>query len=65
MGGVLNEVTNTVHKQETGKSKFQTECGVTYNLSEEDLRVFRAVESELDGANVSKCGRCFDDAGGY
>jgi hypothetical protein len=65
MDGVLNEVTNTVHKHETGKSRFQTECGVTYHLSEDDLRLLGTVQSELDEKCTSKCGRCFDDAGGY
>ncbi|WP_335999102.1 hypothetical protein [Halorientalis halophila] len=65
MDGVLNEVTNTVHKHETGKSKFDTECGVTYHLSADDLRVLGTIESELDGTNASRCGRCFDDGGGY
>jgi len=62
---VLNEVTNTVHKHETGKSAFQSEYGVTYNLSEDDLPVLGTIESELGPASVSKCGRCFDDAGGH
>jgi hypothetical protein len=65
MDGVVNEVTNTVHKHETGKSRLQTECGVTYHLSADDLHVVRVVQSELDGKCASKCGRCFDDAGGY
>jgi hypothetical protein len=65
MGRVLNEVTNTVHRHETGKSRFQTECGVTYNLSEDDLRRLETFQSEFGGNCTSKCGRCFDDAGGY
>jgi len=65
MDGVLNEVTNTVHKREVGKSRFDTECGVTYHLSEDDLRLLGTVEPDLDERSASKCGRCFDDAGGY
>ena len=65
MNGVLNEVTNTVHKRETGGSTFQTVCGATYHVSHDELRIIAVVESELDTTNATRCGRCFDDAGGY
>lgn len=65
MDVVLNEVTNTIHKQETGKSARQTVCGATNHLPQDNLKRVTVVESELDTLNATKCGRCFDDAGGY
>jgi hypothetical protein len=63
MDGILNEVTNTVHKQEPGSSALVTSCGVTNNLSEDQLR-HTAIE-QLVTTTTTKCGRCFDDGGGY
>ena len=37
MYGILNEVTNTVHKQEIGKSALETPCGVTNHLPEDQF----------------------------
>jgi len=64
MHGILNEVTNTVHKRETGQSDFQSACGATAQLSHDKLRV-TAVKPDRDGADATRCGRCFDGAGGY
>lgn len=64
MNGVLNEVTNTVHKHEMGHSDFQTVCGATFHVSHDNLRM-AAIERTVTATNASKCGRCFDDAGGY
>jgi hypothetical protein len=65
MKGVLNEVTNTVHKQETGKPGIQTICGVAYHTPEDNLRPVNGVDIERGTANASKCGRCFDEGGSY
>lgn len=65
MNGVLNETTNTIHKRETGSADFQTECGATYHVSHDHLRIVAAIESTTDATSATKCGRCFDDAGGY
>lgn len=62
---VLNKVTNTIHKQETGKSDWQTACGATNHLPQDNLKRVTVVEPALDTLNATKCGRCFDDAGGY
>lgn len=64
MDGVLNEVTNTVHKHERGKSDFQTTCGSLSHVSHDNLRmtVFGSIG---DIPSASRCGRCFEDAGGY
>lgn len=64
MDGVLNETTRTVHKHETGESDFQSECGATANLAHEDLRIV-PVEIASSSTDVIRCGRCFEDAGGY
>lgn len=65
MNIVLNEVTNTIHKQETGKSEWQTVCGATNHLPQDNLKRVTVIEPELDTLTATKCGRCFDDAGGY
>lgn len=62
---VLNEVTDTIHKQDAGKSDRQTVCGATNHVSQDDLRRVTVMEPELETLNASKCGRCFDDGGGY
>lgn len=64
---ILNEATNTIHKQgtETRRSNFQTICGATNHVSQNDLRHITSIESELETITVSKCGRCFEDGGGY
>jgi hypothetical protein len=64
MKGVLNETTQTVHKPLIGRSEYQTECGASNHLSLDQLRIV-SVESSLANSNVTKCGRCFADAGGY
>lgn len=64
MDGVLNESTRTVHKHQLGDADFQSECGATADLSHDKLRVV-PVELASSDTDVIKCGRCFDDAGGY
>ncbi|MFB6087813.1 MAG: hypothetical protein ABEJ85_04770, partial [Haloarculaceae archaeon] len=61
--GVLNEVTNTVHKREPGGSEYETACGVTNHVTHDDLRGVRV--ERATGTDASKCGRCFRGAGGY
>lgn len=64
MKGVLNESTNTVHKQEIGVSALETPCGITYNVPEDQLRQ-TAIDDLVTTTTITKCGRCFDDGGGY
>jgi hypothetical protein len=64
MDGILNEATNTLHKQEPGTSAFQTTCGITYNVPEDQLRQ-TTIDHLVTNTTTSKCGRCFDDGGGY
>ena len=64
MNGILNETANTVHKQEVGKQTLESPCGATNNISEDQLR--RATIDQLvSTTTTTKCGRCFNDGGGY
>ncbi|MFB6217592.1 MAG: hypothetical protein ABEH77_00175 [Halobacteriaceae archaeon] len=62
--GVLNQATRTVHKREAGPGKYQTVCGHTRHVDPDHL-LRTAVETATDDRNATKCGRCFDDGGGY
>ncbi|ELZ06889.1 hypothetical protein [Natrialba aegyptia] len=64
MDGVLNETTNTVHKHKTGRSDFRTHCGATSHVTHDRLRLV-SIDRTTTDRNVSRCGRCFADAGGY
>jgi hypothetical protein len=64
MGAVLNELTQTVHKHNAGDSEIHTACGVTHHVDDDQLRVV-PVERATGDHGASKCGRCFDDGGGY
>lgn len=64
MDGILNESTSTVHKQEVGTSALQTPCGITYNVPKDQLRR-TSVGQVVTTTTITKCGRCFDDGGGY
>lgn len=62
--GILNETTGTVHKRDRGGSSYQSQCGVTYHVDAGRLRA-TSVERATRSQNVTKCGRCFADGGGY
>jgi hypothetical protein len=64
MYGVLNQDTKTLHKHEQGAPDLHTVCGVTYNLDVERLREI-SVEQAVNKNNINRCGRCFDNGGGY
>jgi hypothetical protein len=61
---ILNEVTNTVHRQETGRPERRAACGSTFHISHDKLRVVSEAEPGSE-ATTTKCGRCFEDGGGY
>ncbi len=64
MNGILNEATNTVHRHSAGEQGLQTDCGLTHSVPESHL--CQVVVDEHTGAGEkSKCGRCFEDGGGY
>ncbi len=62
--GIVNVNTDTLHKRKRGTSGFHTDCGVTRHLRQEQLRN-TSVEQEIASNEISRCGRCFSDAGGY
>lgn len=64
MDGVLNEVTNTIHKHKRGESDLQSVCGAISHVSHDSLRI-TPIDPTYNGPTASKCGRCFDDGGGY
>ncbi|MXV63285.1 hypothetical protein GS429_14660 [Natronorubrum sp. JWXQ-INN-674] len=64
MDGVINETTDMIHKHKDGHSDFGTRCGATSHVAHDQLRLV-SVERAASDSNVSRCGRCFDDAGGY
>ncbi|QCJ47046.1 MULTISPECIES: hypothetical protein [Haloprofundus] len=63
MRGVLNEQTETVHKP-TDHAHRLTACGALFHVSEKATSVVDLADAVDDGG-ASRCGRCFDDAGGY
>jgi len=64
MDGVLNEHTQTVHRHESGEPELHTVCGVSYTLDPEHLLAM-PVEKAATDHDADRCGRCFDDGGGY
>jgi len=64
MKAVLNETTRTVHKPRMGGRALQTECGVAYHVAPDRLRT-TSVERATTELGATKCGRCFEDGGGY
>lgn len=61
---VLNETTKTVHRHARGNSDLQTVCGLTHHVNPDQLRTTSVKRATTD-FDASKCGRCFDDGGGY
>jgi hypothetical protein len=64
MDVVQNEITKTIHKREKEGSHNQTACGVTRNTTADKFQVI-SVDLATTEYDSNKCGRCFDDAGGY
>jgi hypothetical protein len=68
MDVILNEVTYTVHKCEKSMSwadsNLQTECGIHHHLAHDNLEI-TTVEESNTMTSADKCGRCFENEGGY
>jgi len=62
--GILNETKQTIHRRVPGADGFHRENGVTYHVDADHLRGAR-IEGAAGGADVTKCGRGFEDQGGY
>lgn len=61
---VLNELTKTAHKPKREASDLHTQCGITHHLTHDQVFRLSAERATID-YNASKCGRCFDEGGGY
>ncbi|RKD97600.1 hypothetical protein [Halopiger aswanensis] len=63
---VLNESTKTAHKPARSTRNQPADCGALRHVPTERIRetseaeIEQAVEAELE-----RCGRCFEDSGGY
>lgn len=65
MKGILNENTETIHKYEQeAKVGIQTACGAVSMVPSDQLQKM-PVKQAVEGADISKCGRCFDEGNGY
>lgn len=62
--GVLNQTTGKVHKKETERSDRRAVCGATHFVAHDRLKTM-PLEQAVSDSDVSRCGRCFADAGGY
>lgn len=65
MDGILNEVTNTIHRRDPGRPERRAACGSTFHLSHDTLRVVSETEQVTEAVTTTKCGRCFEDGEGY
>jgi hypothetical protein len=63
MKAVVNRTTETVHKYAIDGSK-ETPCGATSHVDSSHLER-TSLERARSAHGASKCGRCFDDGGGY
>ena len=64
MTRLLNEHTGTVHKRRQGPTGDEAACGALRHVTACHVRSVGTDESLPDGS-VDRCGRCFEDAGGY
>lgn len=64
MDALLNETTLTVHRLEDGRHSTNAACGATAHVSDDRLQE-TTVGAAIDDVTANKCGRCFDDGGGY
>jgi hypothetical protein len=64
MDGLLNERTDTVHRFETEEPDLRTACGASRTLDTDQLRRISLERAAADDA-IDKCGRCFEEGGGY
>lgn len=63
-GLILNETTMTIHEREAGVGEYQVSCGHLNHVGQENLRITRD-PTVTEEPTTSKCGRCFEEGGGY
>ncbi len=64
MNHILNVRTNTLHKPRTDTSQPKTECGALTHVPQDHVEEVSEANFETTAA-VSRCGRCFENGGGY
>ncbi|WP_435178964.1 hypothetical protein [Halorussus sp. AFM4] len=64
MKRILNEHTGTLHRLRPGSTGGATACGALRHVPRRYVTTVGSDEVRL-GEDVDRCGRCFDDAGGY
>jgi hypothetical protein len=64
MKRLLNEHTGTIHRQRTGTASTTTACGALRHVSHRNITPLEIDELEFDD-ELARCGRCFEDTGGY
>ena len=61
---VMNMRTNTAHKPSSEGSSHPAACGALRYVPENRIRTISA-EAIVHNDEIDRCGRCFDDVGGY
>ena len=63
---VLNESTKTVHRPDPSSDSQPADCGALRHVPDDRIRTTteQKVEPELE-VEIERCGRCFEDCGGY
>lgn len=61
---VLNERTKTAHKPSRSTGRQPADCGALRYVSEDRIRMTSSEEIE-PSHEVDRCGRCFENTGGY
>lgn len=64
MKRVLNEHTGTIHRLQPGTADGATACGALRHVPRRYVTTVGTDELRPD-EDVERCGRCFEDAGGY
>lgn len=64
MKRLLNEQTGTVHKPEPGTTGGTTTCGALRHVPSKHIESFETTAVQFENG-IDRCGRCFEDAGGY
>ncbi|NHN58440.1 MULTISPECIES: hypothetical protein [Halorussus] len=64
MKRLLNEHTGTLHRLQPGSTGGSTACGALRHVPRRYVTTV-GTDDALLGEDVERCGRCFEDAGGY
>lgn len=64
MKRLLNEHTGTVHRVHPETTIDETACGALRHVPRQKIAVIGAGETKSSD-EITRCGRCFEDGGGY